>query len=183
MRGLITINIIDNKDLDLSDIERYKEIISKTSFSNKEKEESINCLETIYKIADYKKGFVPGDNKNLQDAIDFLESNYYNKNCLTKMVDRVLKTMFTPPYYQGKKHVPFIPYEFWSSNLGKIILSCLCVSGDLLVSTSEAATILGYSRQNMNILAREKKIPSRRSGNFIVFNLFDILSYKYKDLE
>ena len=111
--------------------------------------------------------------------VKFLEQNYYNQEELLKRADNILKFMFVPLYYRDdKEYIPNIPQGVLVFSTGKLIISCLSANDDILLSTTEAGKILDYKRQNMNVLAKEGKLPAKRVGGNLVFRLFDVLTYK-----
>ena len=142
-------------------------------------------MEVLFKIAKCKHQLNDLlEKEELLSIVKFLEENYYNRQELLKRVDNILKFMFVPLYYRDDKdYVPDIPQEFWSTTLGKLIISCLSANDDILLSSTEAGEILNYKRQNINVLARKGRLPAKRVGGNFVFRLLDVLTYKKKQEE
>ena len=180
-RRIPLFDVISNDDLTCEKLEEIKQIILHSSWDrDNHKHKVISDLDVLFKIAKCKHDFNDMlENEDLMSIVKFLEQNYYNQEELLKRADNILKFMFVPLYYRDdKEYIPNIPQEFWSSALGKLIISCLSANDDILLSTTEAGKILDYKRQNMNVMAKEGKLPAKRVGGNLVFRLFDVLTYK-----
>lgn len=167
----------------LDKLEEEKEKVLNLSWDQDNQHQQIaNDIEVFFKIVKCK--YELNDllkTEDLTNIIKFLEDNYYNQEELLRRADNILKFIFVPLYYRNdKEYVPNIPQEFWSTVLGKVIISCLSANDDILLSSTEASIILNYKRQNVNVLARKGKLPAKRVGSNYVFRLLDILTYKKK---
>jgi len=176
-------DIIKNQDFSQKELERQKQkILTSDRLYEEKKKEVINDLEALFKITQCKYQLSNLlENENIFNIVRFLEKSYYNQEELLRMTNNVLRFMFVPLYYKDdENYAPQIPQEFWSTPLGKIIISCLSANDDILLSSTEAGLILNYKRQNMSVLANEGKIPYKRVGGNLVFRLLDVLTYKEK---
>lgn len=148
--------------------------------NDEQKQQAIRDLETLQKIAQCK--YAVSDllkEESIFDIVAFLESTYYNRQSLQECCDRLLRFLFTPFYYeQDAEHQPQVPQAFWTTPLGKLIVSSLSANDDILVSAAEAGAILGYKRQNMRVLVGNDKLVAKKVGGNLVFKLLDVLSYK-----
>lgn len=176
-------DVIRSQDLDPDKFEEQKQLLLNANWNHEKwKEEVIEDLDILFKIVQCKYRI----NKLLEEEdifsiVEFLEENYYNQDELLKRINNILRFLFIPLYYRNdKEYTPHIPQEFWSTPLGKIIISCLSANDDILLSSTEAGQILNYKRQNMSVLANEGKLPVKRVGGNLVFRLFDVLTYKKK---
>lgn len=181
MKNKILFDVIRNDDLSPENLERQRKLILNASCNNEKlKKQIIEDLEILFKIAQCK--YTVGEmlkTQSIFDIVAFLESNYYNRDILTEKANNVLRFMFTPLYYKDEEYELVIAQEFWITPLGKLIVSCLTMGDDILISTTEAGEILGYKRQHMRNLAVKGKLTAIKiGGGNQIFKLMDVLTYK-----
>ncbi|HOA80612.1 MAG TPA: helix-turn-helix domain-containing protein [Defluviitaleaceae bacterium] len=173
--------VINNEDLSPDKLEKEKQKVLNLNWDHDNRRKQVaDDLEVLFKIVKCKYQLDDLlEKEELSHIVSFLEQNYYNQEELLKRVDNILKFMFVPLYYRNDEdYVPYIPQEFWSTTLGKVIISCLSANDDILLSSTETGQILNYKRQNINVLAKKGKLPAKKVGNNFVFRLFDVLTYK-----
>jgi hypothetical protein len=173
--------VISNEDLSPDKLEEEKQKVLNLNWDHDNRKKQVaDDLEVLFKIVKCKYQLDDLlEKEELSHIISFLEQNYYNQEELLKRVDNILKFMFVPLYYRdNENYVPYISQKFWSTTLGKVIISCLSANDDVLLSSTETGQILNYKRQNINVLAKKGKLPAKRVGNNFVFRLFDVLTYK-----
>ncbi|MFE8701025.1 helix-turn-helix domain-containing protein [Cytobacillus sp. FJAT-54145] len=133
-----------------------------------------NSKETLYKqwIEEGKEG--RREANHLLEA--FLSEWLHQEETVNQAVRRFLTLIFSSPGHPE----PLVPASFWNRPLGILMKAHQTSFPMILLTSGDAAWLLGVSRQYIHEEWTKGKLPSQKVGKYHVFLLSDLLAYAHQ---
>ncbi|MFT9488313.1 MAG: hypothetical protein ACH0QD_13255 [Tepidibacillus sp.] len=156
---------IEELHVDKFDIEPFVKAYQ-TIFAKSHPEEQITSIKSM--IDSLKED--PSKKELIYETLaQFYQTSQAKKK---RIVDTIYHYLFKNAYGSIT-----IPEDFWNTQLGQQIRIYMQDEVDVLITSGDAANLLGVSRQYIHEEIKKEKIPAQTVGKYSVLHLKDVIMY------